>query len=594
LAVAALLAAAGAAAAPSQQASAGATGAMATIVVDRGQLQPDGTVVRSQEQVPVAVGGLPRQLDKPPQPNRPAPAKLSPVLAAAINDPTAPATERVIVTFQQDRKVPRFPEPDSRQPRSAAVNLDVQARSDALVASITSQRQPGYQALTAELAPLGIRTLETFWLVKAMLVEAPRSALPALARRADVAYVEPAEGGVKPLDADPANDEEDARAILGTDPSYDSPPFSRIGILDTGVRRTHVLLADNFRTGLAEDLVNPTNPNPNDCFNHGTSTASIIAGGGALGPAFRGMTRNIVDSFKVFRSDACGTLVLAAAGLGFERAVQVGDRVIVAALGSIADEYSFLSNAADAAYDAGAMVIAGTGNDGPNPGSVIAPAVAQKVLGIGAVDVKTLATPDYQSVGPTSDFRVKPDLQAPTNVETGSPQSDTATRVFTGTSAATAHAGAMAAVVGNRVRRADGTVDPGTAYAYMIATGTADSVTNKQGAGRMQLCSNCGWSVATPTIGNLQKLDFPMGVGPNQKVRLAIWWPEAPSTHNDIDLALIGPDGHTVWGVSGSVNNVFERINTSALPEGVYTVRIRGYNVQSGSQLVHLVAITTA
>src|SRR2546421_7070778 len=224
LAVAALLAATGAVAVP-PQASAGTTGAMATIVVDRGQLRPDGTVVRSREQVPVVAGGLPRQLDKPPQPNRPAPAKLSPVLAATVNDPTAPATERVIVTFQEDRKVPRFPEPDPRQPRSAAINLEVQARSDALVAGITSQRQPGYQALTAELAPLGVRTLETFWLVKAMLVEAPRAALPALARRIDVAYIAPAEGGVKPLDADPANDEEDARALLGTDPSYDSGPF---------------------------------------------------------------------------------------------------------------------------------------------------------------------------------------------------------------------------------------------------------------------------------------------------------------------------------------------------------------------------------
>jgi hypothetical protein len=56
---------------------------------------------------------------------------------------------------------------------------------------------------------------------------------------------------------------------------------------------------------------------------------------------------------------------------------------------------------------------------------------------------------------------------------------------------------------------------------------------------------------------------------------------------------LIGPDGRTVIGESLSVKNVFERVITSSLLEGVYTVEIHGYNVQSGMQDVHMVAITT-
>jgi hypothetical protein len=196
----------------------------------------------------------------------------------------------------------------------------------------------------------------------------------------------------------------------------------------------------------------------------------------------------------------------------------------------------------------------------------VSPAVAQKVLGIGAVDLKTQTTPDYQGVGPAADGRVKPDVQAPTNTETGSGLSDTATQV-----------------VGNLVR-ANGTVDPGTAYAFMIAMGSSASWSAKQGAGLMQLRPGWSWTVAKPTISDLQKLDLRIGVGPNQKVRLAIWWPELPATHNDVDVSLIGPDGHTVWGEGLSVNNVFERVNT---------VRIHGYAVRSGSQLVNMVAITT-
>jgi hypothetical protein len=300
-----------------------------------------------------------------------------------------------------------------------------------------------------------------------------------------------------------------------------------------------------------------------------------------------------VDSFKVYRSDACGLLVRDAAIRGFQRAVAVGDRVIVAELGAIESETSALSAAADSAYDAGAVVIAATGNTGPNAGSVTAPAVAQKVLGIGAVDVKTLATSSDQGVGPTLDGRVKPDVQAPTNVETASGQSDTATQVFGGTSAATAHAAGFAAVVRNLLRGNDIEVDPGSVNAFMIAMGAGSSWSPTQGAGRLILPSNWSFTVAHPTISNHQTVSLRVGVGPNHRLRLAIWWPEQPATHNDIDVVLIGPDGSTVWGASGSVNNVFERINTSSLPEGVYTVRINGFSVPGGTQLVHMFAMNT-
>ena len=76
----------------------------------------------------------------------------------------------------------------------------------------------------------------------------------------------------------------------------------------------------------------------------------------------------------------------------------------------------------------------------------MSPGSAHKVIGVGSVDVQTLALAPTQSRGPTADGRIKPDLQAPTNTETASNASDTALRVFNGTSGATPYAGGAAAL----------------------------------------------------------------------------------------------------------------------------------------------------
>ena len=79
-----------------------------------------------------------------------------------------------------------------------------------------------------------------------------------------------------------------------------------------------------------------------------------------------------------------------------------------------------------AVEETGAAVIAANGNFGPGAGTVRSPAIAHRVIGVGAVDVNTRLTMDYQSRGPTPDGRIKPDIQAPTNTETASRASTTA------------------------------------------------------------------------------------------------------------------------------------------------------------------------
>ncbi len=52
---------------------------------------------------------------------------------------------------------------------------------------------------------------------------------------------------------------------------------------------------------------------------------------------------------------------------GFQAAVAVLDRVIVAEMQGSGDDLSAISLAADDAFDAGAVVIAANGNNGPTP-----------------------------------------------------------------------------------------------------------------------------------------------------------------------------------------------------------------------------------
>src|SRR5262249_46287124 len=138
-------------------------------------------------------------------------------------------------------------------------------------------------------------------------------------------------------------------------------------------------------------------------------------------------------------------------------------------------ENSSISLLADSVFDTGAVVLAAVGNV-PGNGNVGAPANARKVLGIGAVDVKTFQPYADQSKGPTGDGRIKPDVVAPTNVETASNfqgPAGTGLDTYGGTSAATSMAGGAAAALRTFLRGGSADVDPGHVYAGMILSGSS-------------------------------------------------------------------------------------------------------------------------
>jgi serine protease AprX len=540
-----------------------------------------------------------------PGPGRPL-EKIHPVLKKWGAVRGKDERERLVITLRDDVRIPRFPEPEVSEGRDTAVNIAVFARAEELVQEIKGQRAKGYAKLADELAQRHTaRVLETFWLINGMVVDMPLGAVSALAAREDVLYIEPQSAGEAP----PAGEVADGRALIASDPYFNLGLSNGwIGLLDTGVRPTHTLLNNPSHIYYQRDCVNGgayctsgSAPNPiDDCWNHGTASAAIITANSNQGNLYRGVTGIGLDSFKVYPTSfdpltgQCnGFLDTTAAVNGFQAAVAALDRVIVAEMQGSGNEISAISVAADKAFDAGAVVIAANGNFGPGFGTVNAPANAHKVLGVGAFDVVTLSQYSGQSRGPTSDNRTKPDIQAPTSAYTASNASDTALNYFTGTSGATPFAAGAAALLRNWLIGSRFSIDPGQVYAQMILSGQHDSFNNTTGAGPLKL-PNSGYAWwGKISVSNGQTIDIPLNISGAAANTFdgALWWPEtAAQAHNDIDLTLIDPSG-VQRDLSWSIPSVFERARVAgSVPSGTWKLRIRGYNVPTGSQTVYWAA----
>lgn len=99
-----------------------------------------------------------------------------------------------------------------------------------------------------------------------------------------------------------------------------------------------------------------------------------------------------------------------------------GIRVINISLGALATEsYTTdpLSQAVEAAWNAGLLVVAAAGNNGPEPGTINTPGINPNIITVGATDdrgtVENLddVIADFSGRGPTVDGLTKPDLVAP-------------------------------------------------------------------------------------------------------------------------------------------------------------------------------------
>jgi hypothetical protein len=564
-----------------------------TFTIERGKI-----VSSSRGEIPKgAISTEPSEQKDVKEPEPAKPGKIHPLLEKWIASRDGSSAEPVVVTFRDNLQIPRFPEPSITEDRDSETNKRVLARNAELIEGIRAKRAQDYASLKA-LEAAGARVTEQFWLVRAVEAKMPLGAVRELAAQEDVLYVEP----VQTEDPPPQNDVVDGRARINSDPYFNlGQTGGFIGLLDSGIRNTHVQFNGPSHIAFLRDCVNGgANCNTgalntaDDCWNHGTSSAAIITANAVQGGQFRGVTAITLDSFKVFPSTFNGTnctggLSTTAAVRGFQTAIAVADRVIVAEMQGSGDHTSAVSVAADNAFDAGAVIIAANGNNGPGAGTVNSPANAHRVIGVGNFDVQTQAQIGSQSRGPTTDSRTKPDIQAPTNTDTASTgcpfgvscaQSNTAQRNFGGTSGSTPYAAGAAALVRNFLRGGTGTIEPGFVYAYLIMSGQQPAFNNTTGAGPIRLPVNGTFATAKVGIFFGQTIDIPFNVGAGKsRVDAAIWWPENTLLpHNDVDLRLVNPSG-VVVASSVSVNSVFERARATPAPAGTWQVRIRAFSV---------------
>ena len=391
--------------------------------------------------------------------------KIQPALLDLLADGGDPGKPvEIVVNYRDPLTVPTFPMPVLDEDRDSPRNKELLATAGRMIEDLQARRGDLYKRQTGELEQLGGKVLGTYWLIQAAHVSVPLEAVKRLQANDEVTYLELADGVAKPpADANPDNDLIDARAQVFSDPYFNLNQTSGwIGLLDTGVRTTHTVFNGPDHIAIAQDLTG--DGDPSDQCNHGTASAGEITGNANLGNNWRGVSAIAVDSWDVYGDDC--SVGSAHTIAGFQEAVRWLDRVIVAEIQLNAGEASGSSTAADAAFDAGSVVMAANGNFGEEgAGSVRSPGNAHKAIGIGAADLQTDLLEDYSGRGPSADGRYKPDLVFPTNVETARSTSNTALGSFGGTSAATPIAGGAGACCATGCAAAPARSTPATSTA---------------------------------------------------------------------------------------------------------------------------------
>lgn len=183
----------------------------------------------------------------------------------------------------------------------------------------------------------------------------------------------------------------------------------KIGIVDTGIDPDHPDFEGRIAAGKGFTGASYVDDN-----GHGTHVAGIAAGSGAAGGGrYTGIAPEAsLYIAKVLLADGSGMMSDVMAGI--EWAVEQGVHVIGLSLGGPApcDGTDALSETCDAAVEAGVVVCAAAGNQGPGALTVGSPGCARRVITVGAsTDNDTVAS--FSSRGPTGDDRIKPDIVFP-------------------------------------------------------------------------------------------------------------------------------------------------------------------------------------
>lgn len=183
-----------------------------------------------------------------------------------------------------------------------------------------------------------------------------------------------------------------------------------VAVIDSGIDSNH----PDLKNKVVDQVSFIAGESPQDGFGHGTHVAGIIAGSGAAsGGNYRGVAPQAsLMNVKVLDNYGWGSASLVMSGI--EYAVDNDADIISMSLGAglwPPDGTDPVAMAANAAVDAGVVVIASAGNS-EAPFCIGSPATGEKVIAVGAT-TKQDNIALYSSMGPTWDHRIKPEIVAP-------------------------------------------------------------------------------------------------------------------------------------------------------------------------------------
>ncbi len=570
--------------------------------------------------IPPPLPGPPGPIPGPPPPFH-KPGKLHPLLRDHLASPGPARRETLLVTFRETLRIPSLPSLDERSPKTSPHNAARLLQTRLRIAQIEALRDSAFDADSLDLVVnFGATVLHRHWLTHSMVIAMPLERVPLLARRRHVVYIQPIIGNEPPpscpTDATSVSNGSALDNPLEGRRQMQSDAFRNLGLaygylslLDTGICPGHCLL-DGAKLGVAGDCVHggpdcqdTTQPgfDPSDQYasggGHGTASAALLVGDGSMGDEWRGATDGALDYFQVFSPGTCGSYGLClnadAAVHAFEDALASGDRVILAELSSLASDWGAVGMSAQNAYEAGAVVVAANGNQGPTSGTVTSPASSPCVIGVGARDAEYLVTDAAQSLGPAYGGRIKPDIQAPTALETariavGDCEGSSRLGTHSGTSGATPLAGAAAALLRNWMKAGGDDVAPGHVYAGMILSGRhhGSNLNHTEGAGILELPTDgCAWWGSGITgRGSTWPVELDLTEVEADSLEVAVWWPEDLAVdaaglpvirHNDLDLFVVDPAG-VAAAASLQSASIFERATAALTAKGVWTLRVEG------------------
>lgn len=198
-----------------------------------------------------------------------------------------------------------------------------------------------------------------------------------------------------------------------------------VAVIDTGVSLHNDLTQPNNRIVGFKDFINKKTESYDDN-GHGTHVAGIIASNGYSSDGkYSGIAPDAnILSIKVLDANGSGNTsdIISAVQWVIDTKDVYNTKILNFSFGTptnYRERKDPLVKAANAAIDAGLIVIVAAGNSGPSKRTILSPANSRYVISVGAIDDnRTAETYDnfvanFSSRGPTLDGINKPDLSAP-------------------------------------------------------------------------------------------------------------------------------------------------------------------------------------